>query len=193
MAKGVTIQVTGLKELQRKYGKIPKEVSKMVDGELYAAANDHANLAATEAPNDQSQLRQGIGAKRVKLMQSETYSSAPHSAFIEFGTKRKTEIPSDLTAYAANFRGKKGGGGQGFYDAILAWVKRKGIGATRTKSGKVSRSKSSQAAQESAAFAIYLSILKNGIKAQPFFFKHRAKVKADLLKKIEAKNKQILK
>lgn len=192
MAGGVTIQVKGLREIEKKYGKMPKEVQQMVDQEVREAANMHANLAVNAAPNDQNQLRPGIGSKRVKLMHSEAYSSAPHSAFIEFGTKRKAKIPSDLTAYAAQFKGKKSGGGQKMYNAILGWVRRTGIaGRYSVKTRKKLNSKSDKAREEQAAFAIMISILKNGIRPQPFFFKHRYSVTANLQKKIAGKTKQV--
>lgn len=185
MAKGIFIEVRGLQQLQKKLGKFAPNLINAVDAELLAAAKEYANLAIDAAPKDQGLLVQGIGAKRNKVMESETYSHAFYSAYLEWGTKSKVQVPPDLQSYAAQFRGT-GKPQHAFFEHILAWVHRVGITARysvktrqRLKGGKADKEREYQAAR-----AIYYSILKYGIKAQPFFFQHREKVYAELRKRL---------
>jgi hypothetical protein len=53
MAKGIFIEIRGLKELEKKFGRFAKELVQAVDMELYDAANEYANLAIDAAPVDQ--------------------------------------------------------------------------------------------------------------------------------------------
>jgi hypothetical protein len=57
-----------------------------------------------------------------------------------------------------------------FIQSIMAWVKRKGIGADTTKSGNVSSSASSLDKQQQAAYWIAINILQNGIKPKKFLY-----------------------
>lgn len=97
------------------------------------------------------------------------HADVDYAPFIEFGTKRRVEVPPELQSYALQFKGSKTGSAKDLYDAILLWARRKGIPN-----------------YEEAAPAIAASILKNGIHAQPFLFpafrKHRAKIKERLAK-----------
>jgi HK97 gp10 family phage protein len=185
MAKGIYIEVRGLKELEKKFGRFAKEAVQAVDMELHDAANEFANLAINAAPVDQGLLRQGISAKKVGKLEYETVSQAFYSAYLEWGTKSKVEVPADLQQYAQQFRGSAGPK-HDFFEMILAWVHRTGITARfstktrqRLKGGQADKEREYQAAR-----AIYYSILKHGIKAQPFFFKHRAVVYKNLQKRL---------
>lgn len=100
---------------------------------------------------------------------------ANSGAYIEFGTRKfaakyVATLPQDWATYAAEFRGKGGGTMDQFIQDIMQWVQQKGIGGLQTKSGNVSTSKNSLAAMQSAAYAIALNILQNGIRAQPFLY-----------------------
>lgn len=185
MAKGLFIEVRGLRELEKKLGKFAPNLINAVDAELQEAANEYANLAIDAAPVDQGLLRQGIGSKKSGKLSYETYSQAFYYAYIEWGTKSKVQVPADLQSYAAQFRGT-GKPQHDFFEHILAWVHRVGITARysvktrqRLKGGKADKEREYQAAR-----AIYYSILKYGIKAQPFFFQHREKVYAELRKRL---------
>jgi hypothetical protein len=103
---------------------------------------------------------------------------------MEFGTKgHYTPQPGiDASEFKATGEGKTG---KGFYDSILEWVKRNGIAGTfsvktrRRTGSKLDR----QIEDEQTAFAIYLSIMRHGVKAHPFFFKQipiqEPKIQAD--------------
>lgn len=187
MPKGVTIQIKGLKELQARIGNIPLHVISKVDGEMQVAANDFVNRAVDDAPVDEGLLRNMITAKKNKVLDYEIVSGAGYSAYVEFGTKSRVQIPSDLTNLAAQFKGKnvESGDFYAFVLRILAWMKRNGISAgtysvkTRRRQGN-KKQKFEEDLQ--LATGIVYSILKRGIKAQPFFFKQRDPVYSALQK-----------
>jgi hypothetical protein len=54
MSKGLTIKVSGLKELQNKFGKLPEKIVKEVDMEMGAAALDFEDRAVQAAPDTQA-------------------------------------------------------------------------------------------------------------------------------------------
>lgn len=106
MAKGFTIKATGLKELKKKFGKIPENVANEVDAVLAYGANDFVNRAVNDAPVDEGYLRLNITQERKGEMNYEVVSAAPYSAFVEFGTITRVVVPTDLVDYAKQFKGK---------------------------------------------------------------------------------------
>jgi HK97 gp10 family phage protein len=164
VAKGFTIEARGLKELKKKFGKIPENVANEVDGVLAYGANEFVNRAVNDAPVDQSELRQKISAKREAVMWHEVVSGAEHSAWVEWGTRSRVQVPAELQSYAAQFKG--GGGKKGAKQAIYEWCRRNGI-------------------PEEAWFSIYKKIMTVGITPQPFFFKQVPAVQAAVQKKLQ--------
>ena len=168
------IQVRGLEQAIQRFNTYPKDVRDRLKRTLEASAQEVRTLAVKDAPGNIGRLRNStvVTASDGGLTQSTTVN-ADYGVFMEFGTKTKTRVPGVLQAYAAQFKGASAGSGaRDLKTAIEAWVKRKGIGAKRTKSGKVSNSKSSQQAQKQAAFLIARSIYLKGVTPHPFFFKH---------------------
>jgi len=108
--------------------------------------------AKQRAPVNFGQLRLSIKNTEatIQLNRSLIYSNAPYSAFVEFGTGARVKIPAGFEKLAAEFKGKKGGNFDEFLDNIRDWCKRKGI-------------------DEKLAYIIAVSILKKGIKPQPYF------------------------
>ena len=106
MGKKISIQIEGLDKIRKKFGSIPVDLAEEVDAELLAGAVDFEGRAAADAPNDLSGLGQGIKAVHVGEMHSEVVSGAPYSAYVEFGTITKVNVPADLTEFALQFKGK---------------------------------------------------------------------------------------
>lgn len=199
------MKVVGIAKLQKKFGRLAEEVVKAVDVEMGIASNDYVNRAQDDANRftDEGILKGQITRKKVAVMHHEVVSGAAHSAYLEFGTKRKRRVPADLTGVAQQSQGKGGkAGGKGFYDNILGWVKRKGIAAkfattgsfnvkTRKRSDGTSKVER-QIEEEQVAYAIYLSIMRNGISPQPFFFKHREPVYKEMMQKIRNEYRKAL-
>lgn len=126
------------------------------------------------APADEGKLRNSINSVYNATNMTVTITAASdYAAYMEFGTRKfaaqyVATLPQDWKTYAATFKGKGGGNFEQFIQAIMAWVRRKGIGADTTKSGNISSSASSLDKQQQAAYWIALNILQNGVKPQPF-------------------------
>lgn len=125
------------------------------------------------APVDEGHLKGKIFSEPFKNG-VEVGCSVDYAAFVEFGTRKYaakyvSTLPPTWQQLAAKSRGG-GGSFEEFVQRIFAWVRRKGIGSTTTKSGAVSTSANSLASMNSAAYAIALNILQNGSKPHPFLY-----------------------
>lgn len=178
----VTINIIGYKQLQDTLKKLPDNFKKEVGTVLRAGADQFRAQAIKDAPADVYTLRGQITVNPVDDFKYEVISGATYSAYMEFGTKRRFKPIPGIDA--SEFKGSGGGSGKGFYDNILAWVRRKGFAALTTKSGRKSKSLDSTIAEEQAAFRIYLSILRHGVKPHPFFFKQIPIVRRDLIRNL---------
>lgn len=188
MAGGISIRTTGIESTIKRIRLMPNAVAKSVDAEMDAAARDFENKAVEDAPTDVGGLRQGIKSKRIGMMSYEVVSAAPYAAYIEFGTKNRAQIPSDLQGVASQFKGKGRGDYQAFLAAILDWVKRKGIVSrysVKTKREIKNYTKDDNDRLMDAAQAIARSIMRHGIHPHPYFFKQRQPVFTALVQKLE--------
>lgn len=139
------------------------------------------------APKDEGALANSIGvinAQTNKLTAS-IVCRANYAAYVEFGTRKYAAayvdtLPQTWQELAAQHQGKGRGDFYDFLNAILDWVMRKGIAnrysvATQKAipikiGGKGEVSKSDQDRLEETAYAIALSILRNGVKPHPFLY-----------------------
>jgi len=141
--------------------------------------------------DDEGHLLGSIFHDETVRLSSVVGASVEYASFVEFGTRKYAAayvatLPPTWQAYAAKTRGKGTGGSfDEFVQNIFAWVRRKGIGGQTTKSGKVSESKSSLDAMQSAAYAIALNILQNGIKPHPFLYPAVNKAMKQLIKDLQ--------
>jgi len=127
MAGGIRIEVTGLDKLIKKFGSLPQNIVKEVDGELAALSVEYVNRAVADVPVDTGVLKNGITFKRISEMNYEVVSNAHYSAYVEFGTIKFVNVPAELAAYAAQFKGrgiKKEGGmpARPFFFKHLPWA-----------------------------------------------------------------------
>lgn len=162
MANIITIR--GARELEKRLRNLDKQIQAEVGEETFQAAKSWEQKAKQDAPVDQGLLRSQIKGSKTGKLASEVASPAEHSAYLEFGTKSKVSIPSDLQAYAAQFRG--GGAGKG--DAkkfIYAWMDRVGI-------------------PKENQWSVFVSIIVNGIKPHPFFFIQQATISKEFYKNV---------
>lgn len=191
MSKGYHIEVKGLSKVIDRLKSYPDKIRAEVDGIMAIETKEMVARAVSDAPVDESFLRQSIQDERLGEMNYTVSASAGYAVYIEFGTKRKFKNPyPSIQSYVANFKGKGGSAsGKGFYDEILAWVRRKGFAATSKPQKGKRRSKAeiidSRIAEEQAAYAIYLHIMRHGVKPQPFFFKHYFTAVANIEKKLK--------
>ena len=184
----VKVNLIGFKEFEDKLKSAPAKLVNKVSHEVIDAGNTFAKLAKRDAPKDNGQIAGGISVLPVDKLNVEVVSAAFHSPFIEFGTRGKYQAQQGIDA--SEFRGAKGKGG--FYEfalAILGWIKRKRIkaGVYSVKTRRRQGSKAQKFNEDvRLASAIAFSILKKGIKARPFFFKQRARVKKEFIDRLNA-------
>lgn len=144
-----TVTLKGFKEFEDKLRNLPKQLEKEIDFVVEDAAGLWEQRAKQDAPKDQGRLVQQISRKRVAVMNWEVVSPSEYSAYLEWGTKSRVSVPSDIAGYAAQFRGGTGSG-----DAkkmIYAWMARVGI-------------------PPEAQWPVFISIIVTGIKPHPYFF-----------------------
>lgn len=178
----INFQIKGLTELQAKLGKMPSDLRRAADAVLKDGAAEWERLAKRDAPTNYGKLKQGITHKKIgaNVIGYSVVSSSAYSPFMEWGTKRKAVVPADQSEYASQFKGQKGDGNiDDMFMAILEWVKKKGIADGTTRTGK--RKKATDVTAYDTAYAIFLSILRNGVKPHPFFFKHKPIIEKKIL------------
>jgi HK97 gp10 family phage protein len=169
-----SLEIDGLKDVMNSLKQLENITKKDVIGEFNKVAFDIVSEAKRRCPVDKGALRNSI-SHEMKGYQLEITASASYAAYVEFGTRKYAakyvaSLPPNWRAYAATFKGRTGGGTDKLLRNIMEWVKRKGIGGSTTKSGRVSKSKGSLEAMNNAAYIIAVLILQNGIKAQPYLY-----------------------
>lgn len=167
----ITVKVNGLKEVQAQLMSYPKSLESKADAIVANNVREMVRNAKRDAPKDFGRLSGAITLKKNGIADYSMTCDASYAVYMEFGTKgRYQPIPG---IDASEFKSTGRNSGKGFYDSILDWVKRKGIAGTfdvktrRRTGSKVDR----QIEDEQTAFAIYLSIIRHGVKPHPFFFK----------------------
>lgn len=132
--------------------------------------------AKRAAPADLGTIRQNIG-KTMEVTETKViatiFSAAPESAFQEFGTGGKVEVPAEMAEIAATFKGKSGGDFRSFVLALTAWLGRHGI-------------------DEKAAYPMARKILLQGLKPQPFLYPSYVANKSKLLPMLQTALQQQL-
>jgi hypothetical protein len=184
------VEIKGLKDLEKRLRELPKHLTSEIDQRIGLRVNEAVGLAKRDAPADENALRSGISGVRESALNWLYSANAYHSVYMEFGTKKRYKpIPG---VDPSEFKVTAPGSGEGFYDSILDWVKRKKItGTYSVKTRKRQGSKVDQQIEdEQTAFAIYLSILRHGVRPHPFFFKQidviAPKIESDIQSVINA-------
>lgn len=189
--RGFSIKVEGLEAILKRLNQFPAKLQDQIRGELKLAAEEVKRNAVKDAPGDTGKLKQSIVVHFETGISNTVNVQVGYGGYIEWGTKKKARVPAELSAYAARFKGStKSPTGLKLNDAILAWVKRKGIGAKLTKSGRPSRAKGSEKAQKRAAYLIARKIYREGVKPRPYFFKNVFAVRDKLVQRIRQLVKQ---
>lgn len=187
MLKVATI---GFEQFTERINRATKEIQSEVAAEVQAAASLYeANAIKTliAQGGDTGTLAKSINKKQIDAVNWEVFAGAFYAPFIEFGTKGKYRPIPGTEDISAQFKGMKRGNFEQMLTAIEAWVKRKGIVATfSVKTQKRQRfSKAEANRTKQAAYAIAVSILKNGISPKPFFFQQIPQVRDSLFKNVE--------
>ena len=170
----LSIKLNGLDNLIATVEKTAKRAESETKVALTKFAKNTETEAKRLAPANEGRLRNSVNGT-VDGFTAKITVTADYAAYLEFGTRKfaaryVATLPQDWQSYAATFRGKGGGTFDQFIQDIMQWVRQKGIGGLKTKSGRTSESKSSLDAMQQAAYAIALNILQNGIRPQPFVY-----------------------
>lgn len=183
------VQVTGFNGVKARFVSAAKDITDITEQELTSMAKEWVAGAKRDAPVDQGTLKNSI-SYLINGNNIEIVSNVFYSPFMEFGTKGKYRSIPGTEAIAAQFKGFKGGDFATMLKFIKAWVKRKGIGAELTKSGKPSKSQNTLAAQDRVAWLIAMSILKHGVNPHPFFFKQQDTVWPQMVRRLKQRIEQ---
>ena len=171
----ITIDIKGMSEALGKFDKYSKTVQAEIKDEVGASALKIYSDAKRLAPVNLGTLRNTIFIESVSPAANKFMftigAKARYAPYIEFGTGGKVSIPAGYESYASQFKTKTGGTFKEMVKALMEWVEKKGIG-----SGKNSKS---------VAYIIALSILRKGLRPQPFlipaFEQERPKLKSRIL------------
>lgn len=176
----------GFNDVKAQFVSASKDLEEIVSQELASMGQEWKAGAQRDAPKDVGDLVRGItfDAKGTRL---EMFSNAFYSAFMEFGTKGKYRPIPGTEAIAAQFKGFKIGTLADMIRALERWVARKGItGVYSVKTRKRTGGAAAILAQNrAAAWAIAMSILKNGVQPHPFFFKQMEVVWPRFVKNVQ--------
>lgn len=181
------VTVKGLEGFKRDIVTAAKQVREIVSAEVDAAGAEFVSGARRDAPVDQGALRGAITYYMENDLSAVIVAQKFYAPFIEFGTKGKyTPIPG-TESIAAAFKGYRGGDFQQMLRMIALWAGRKGLtGRYSVKTRRRLGSKGQKQAEDlAAAWPIAMSILRNGIKPQPFFFKQMEVVWPKMVSNIE--------
>ena len=101
------INVKGLDQLVRKLKTLPANIRKDTISDIQDAADSIVRDAGNAAPVDLGTLKQSIwNFPRNGGLNYVIRVDAKHAPYIEFGTGTEVEVPTELTAYAEQFRGE---------------------------------------------------------------------------------------
>ena len=172
----ITIKLKGFDKTIKDVQKLATDTNKNAKIALVDFGTRVETEAKRNAPADEGKLRSSINSTfDARKFTVKITVATDYAAYQEFGTRKFAAayvgtLPQEWRTYAATFKGKTGGSMDEFIQSIMAWVKRKGIGADMTKSGNVSSSASSLEKQQQAAYWIAINILQNGIKPKKFLY-----------------------
>lgn len=185
MAQTFPFKINGLDKILALFDQLPKRLQIELYNELKVTAKEIRDNAKKAAPADERRLAQSITDKEISKTQFEVVAQSLYAGYQEFGTKSKTVVPAGLESIAQGLKGVTAGSGS-LYEAILGWVKRKGVaGRFSIKTRRRLGNKTSKEKQDkSAAYLISRSIYKYGIRPRPFFYKQIPPAEAKLRQRV---------
>lgn len=171
----IAIDTDPIKKLVAQISKLSENLKEEVDAELEEGARHFARLAKEDAPGDIGRLKGAINWVKRDNLSYEVFAGTNYAAYMEFGTKKKFKAISGVDSSV--YQGKGTGDYYDFLNAILDWVRRKGIGmSTLSETNAVRRRFKQKTVTKKdrlldVAQAIANSIIRHGVKPHPFFYK----------------------
>ena len=169
---GFTFDIGNLSDVLKKLKTLDAKVQQDVKNEIASSALNIQGGAKRLAPVNFGQLRNSIYLKEQKVDKGIVFTvgaSASYAPYVEFGTGGKVSIPKGFEELASGFKAKKAGTFKDMVQALTLWVQRKGIGNGNDKA---------------TAYAIAISILRKGMRPQPFLIPVFEAEKPKLIKNI---------
>jgi len=173
--------VQGLPQLISKLNNLGTQGQRIAKASINAVADLIVADAKTNAPADLGKIRQGIVKNQISDFVVAIASTAPESAFQEFGTGGKVDVPAEMSDIASQFKGQSGGDMQAFILALVGWISRHGITGTKNET------------PEQIAWVMARSILRNGLAPQPFLYPAFVAQSQKLVPMLETALKEMLK
>jgi HK97 gp10 family phage protein len=167
----MNLKLTGVQKIINQLAKVENEISAEVDAELQASLNKMTRDAKRRAPNNFGDLANKIGNKKEDKLRYSLFAATFYAPFVEFGTKKKKDIPPELQAVAAQFKGKRRGNFEQFVESIYLWGRHKRI----IKKG-----------DKNHAVNIARKIYINGIAPQPYLWPAFVAERSKLVSNIRA-------
>jgi HK97 gp10 family phage protein len=165
------VNLAGMNEIQDAIKKMSDVVSKEVSKEMQSSVMKIASDAKKAAPINFGRLRGSIKWDKESELTYSVGAYVSYAPYVEFGTGPLTTIPNGYSTFASQFQQKSGGKFKDMVNALTLWVERKGIA-----SGKNTKS---------VAYAIALSILRKGMRPQPYLIPSFEKEQKLLIQRIK--------
>ena len=187
----ITLDIKGVNEAVAKFKNLEKNVKVGIKNEVASSVLNVYSNAKKMAPVNLGTLRNSMFKEEVSKSENvfmfTVGAKASYAPYVEFGTGGKVSVPSGYADYAMQFKGKTGGKFIDMVKALAEWVAKKGItGTYSVKTQKRTGKMSTQNKQNmSTAYAIAISILRKGLRPQPFLIPAFEQEKPKLISKIE--------
>jgi len=170
----ITLNVEEFSKIYQRFKQLDQVAKTEIKNEFNSSALKIQATAKRLAPVNFGNLRNSIVLTQEGDQNDFVFTiaaRAKYAPYVEFGTGSKVSVPSNYAEYAAKFKGQKGGSFKEMIEALMLWVKRKGIANGKN--------------QKSIAYAIAISILRRGIRPQPFLIPAFEQEKKNLIKRIK--------
>ena len=158
--------IKGLTKVLKDLEKFGDEVKTDVYKTTGSIATEIEADAKAFAPTNIGSLKGSITKVKSDEYGFKIVVKSPYGAYVEFGTGAKVKVPTELQGIASQFKGKKAGTFEQGLRAIKDWCKNVGI-------------------PESAAYPIFMSILKKGQEPQPYLYPAFVKGRKQYLKDLK--------
>lgn len=167
-------RIKGLDALRKTLSNFRQNAEKEAKTAMQEAVSKMITDAKSYAPRDLFNLVNSIDKEdRDNGWTVVFFVGEAHGAFMEFGTGPRVDVPPELSAVAADFKGYKSGSFDEFVGNIREWCARKGI-------------------DTDAAYVIALSILNKGLAPRPYFYPAYLKYRGTILPDIEDRMQKLL-
>lgn len=143
-------QIKGFDKLIKKLEDTESDLYKDIDNVTEGVAQEIADLAKNNAPINMGNLQQSIQVVDEGGLSYKVVVNAEYGAYVEFGTGKKVNVPTELKDQAEKFKGGNGSFKEGL-QSIKDWCRAKGI-------------------PEEAAYPILISLITNGQRPQPYLY-----------------------